>query len=256
MSWQFGSIDFDTYGVKVARSSGVLDLPASALEGTDWLDLDGIDYWESEQKYNDREIILNCWMMASPVGLDSGYTVFKTKIKAFTDALKLEGWTNLVTPYNTIPDCSITTGVAVIRETNFVNSDQVGTFTLRITVKGDDMWESIPIYDYAPPWGIKDYLITNNLMVHRTLQGESYCTCTIETRYLMDISMYDFVKINTNGVNQEPYYFMYKPDAVKSSTNKYRYNLRLEHGSILLKQSQFLWCFFCIRKNLVIFSNF
>jgi hypothetical protein len=53
--------------------------------------------------------------------------------------------------------------------------------------------------------------------------------------------MYDYIWVNTNGLNNEPYYFMYKPDAIKVSTNKYRYNLRLEHGSVLLKQSQYLF---------------
>jgi len=233
MSWQFGSIDFATYGVMVSRSQGVLDLPASALEGTDWLDLDGKDYWESAQKYNDREIVLNCWMHGD------GYSDFKANIKAFTDALKLEGWATLVTPYNSISDCSITTGVTIIRETSFVVDSQIGTFTLRILVKGDDKWIAVPIQDSSPPWGVKDYLLTNNLQVHRTLQGESYATCTVEARYLLDIVMYDYIWVNTNGLNNEPYYFMYKPDAVKISSNKYRYNLRLEHGSVLLKQSQF-----------------
>lgn len=239
MSWQLGSIDFETYGVKVSRSQGVLDLPASALEGTDWLDQDGIDYWEAEQKYNDREIVLNCWMMAAAAGADSGYTVFQNKVKTFTDALKLEGWTNLVTPYNTIPDCAITSGVTIIRETNYVDVEQVGTFSLRITVKGDEKWRAVPVYDAAPPWGIKDYMLTNNLQVNRTLQGDSYATCSIETRYLLDFEMYDYIKINTNGLNEEPYYLMHKPDVQKNSTNKFRYNLRFEHGSVLLEQAQF-----------------
>ena len=60
-AWQFGNIVFDDFDVKVSKSQGVLDLPASLLSGTDWLDQDGKDYWQTDQKYNDREIILNCW---------------------------------------------------------------------------------------------------------------------------------------------------------------------------------------------------
>ncbi len=235
MSWQFGNVQFDTYGVKVSRSQGILDLPASALEGTDWLNEDGKDYWEPVQKYNEREIILNCWIPGD------GFTDFKAKVNAFTTALKTEGWATLLTPYNSIDDCSITSGITIVREANFVNLIQVGTFTLRVIVKGDDKWIAVAVYDAAPPWGVKDYLLTSNLVVNRTLQGDSYATCTIEARYLLDLAMYDSIRVNTNGLNDEPYYLMYKPDVVKVSSNKFRYNLRLDHGSILLKQSQFLF---------------
>ena len=64
MSWQFGDIDFESYGVFVSKSTGVLDLPKLKTEGYDWLDEDGLDYWQEIPKYNDREIILNCWMLA------------------------------------------------------------------------------------------------------------------------------------------------------------------------------------------------
>lgn len=236
MSWKFGTIDFSTFEVKVSHTTGLLDLPKLQFDGTDWLDVDGKDYWQDDTKYNDREIQINCWIVSK----SGGYASFKTKVEAFEEAIKQAGKTTLYTPYGDINVCSISRGITISRESNYLPDLQGGTFTLMVTAHGDTQYGSYPVYDWATNQ-IKTVLLTKTMKVQRILQGDNYATCTIETNEPISIHMYDYVSLNTNGVNGEPYYFMSEPEYRKLSSNKYQYNIRLEHGSILLKQSQFLF---------------
>ncbi len=235
MSWAFGTIDFETYGVMVSRSSGVLDLPKLQTEGYNWLDEDGLDYWQEEPKYNDREIILNCWISA-----EGGYGVFEAKLRAFTSALKEQGKTTFQTPYIELSDCSISSGVVFIRETNYVLDVQVGTFTLRITVHGDSPFTLVS-FNHRSGSPIIEVVKTKNLTVNKTLQGEFYANMTVESNRILNLKKYDYVNINSNGVDNEKFLLFSNPEFTKSSSNKYIYNFRLEHQTLLLRQSSYLF---------------
>jgi len=233
MSWVFGSIDFETYGVKVSQSSGVLDLPKLSIQGYDWLDEDGRDYWQSEIKYDDRDIILNCWIAAEKTEGGSGYANFKTKVNAFTTALKNQGKVTFQTPYISIENCSVITGVTVLRETNYVQDVQVGTFTLRIKVHGDSPFELVNICRFYPD-NIKAVVKTKNLKVVKSLQGDWYATMSFESNTILDIQYWDYITVNSNGVNGDLFHLVTVPEFKKVSTNKYQYNLRFEHVTTLL----------------------
>ena len=62
MSWKLDNVLFSAYGVKVLRSSGLLDMPKMKNEGYNWLDLDGLDYRDAvgDLLYDDREVVLSC----------------------------------------------------------------------------------------------------------------------------------------------------------------------------------------------------
>lgn len=240
MSWIFGTIDFSTYGVMVSKSTGVLDLPKLKHDGFDWPDEDGKEYWQATAKYNNREIVLNCWMYAEKDGLNSGYTNFRTKVQAFTDAVKAAGKVTFQTPYINITDCSISAGVTLIRETNYVQDIQVGTFTLRITVHGDSDYDLVSILDQSSSTVI-DVIKTKNLTANKTLQGDWYVTCTTETNQPLLSNMYEYINFKTNGVDNEKYYLASNPEFTKSATNKYVYNLRFNGATEYLKQIKFLY---------------
>lgn len=240
MSWIFGDINFETYGVMVSRSSGVLDLPKLQFEGFNWLDEHGLDYWHDEPKYSDREIILNCWMIAEKNETGSGYENFRTKVQAFTDAIKEAGKVSFVTPYLTLNDCSISRGITVIRETNYVYDVQAGTFSLRITVHGDSEYELVNICRvYAET--VVAVAKTKNLQIRKTLQGEMYATMSFESNTKLDIQYFDHIRINSNGVNVDIFHIETEPEFRKISTNKYSYTVRLEHQMNWLSHTQFMY---------------
>lgn len=239
MSWAFGNIEFETYGIYVSRSTGVLNLPKLQFDGVDWPDENGLHYWQSQNKYNDREIILNCFISAKKTLTQTGYEVFLEKIGLFFTALQNEALTTLATPYINVYDCALQNGLSVKRETSYDHDTQIGTFELRLTVRGDTKFLSVPVKDWAT-YQTKAYLVVNNLVVQRTLQGESYATCSFELNYIPAFHVWDYVMINTNGTLAEPYYFMVEPEVVKLATNKYQISVRLEHGSIILRQIAFL----------------
>lgn len=239
MSWILSSINFDSYGVIVLKSDGVLNLPVLATEGTNWLDAAGLDYWQASQIYNERIITLQCLMAAEATEVKTGYEAFVDKLNVFYGQLLNKTWGNFATPYHTITNCIITGGISVNRETNYNEDLQIGTFTLTIKVKRDDNFVTIPVYDWNT-FAIKAYLVTNNMTVNRTLQGDSFVNCTFDINTPPIFHIWDYVLINTNGANTEPYYFLYEPEMKKISTNKFTLPFRLEHGSILLKQAVFL----------------
>lgn len=246
MSWSFDDIDFASFGVMVSKSSGVLDLPKLKTDGFDWLDSDGRDYWQSVPKYDNREIVLNCWMMAEATRnifgevTVTGYVNFMYKVKLFTDAIKSKGKCSFVTPYITISNCTIESGVSVIRETNYVQDIQAGTFTLRIKVHGDSSYDLVSILDQSGSTPI-DIIKTNNLTVYKTLQGDWYVTCTTETNEPLLSNMYEYINVKTNGIDNEKYYLPSNPEFKKLATNKYQYNLRFAGATEYLKQIKFLF---------------
>lgn len=241
MSWIFGTIDFETYGVVVSKSSGVLNLPKLQTEGHDWLDEDGLDYWQTTPKYDDREIVLNCWMLASADETYSGYENFITKMQTFTDAVKAEGEVTLQTPFIDIDDCSIVKGITVTRETNYVQDLQAGTFVLRITVAGDLDFKEQTIQRWNGVSNVATATVyTNNIKVNKTLQGDFYVTMSFESKEKLDLKYFDFVDILSNGSNVDRFYLPADPEFKKVSTNKFVYNLRFEHQSRWLQSSQFL----------------
>jgi len=241
MSWIFGSIDFEAYGVYVSKSEGVLNMPTLVTEGTNWLDADGLQYWQGsgDMRYNDRTISLKCFIAAAPTETDGGYEVFLAKVQAFFDAILNEGWADFVTPYGTIETCRIKDGVTVTREKSYLYDEQIGTFDLNIHVKEDINYQYYNVIDWKT-FLTKYTIRTDNLVVNRMLQGESYATCSFEVKDKPTFHIWDYVMINTNGVRAEPYYFLHEPDIKKISTNKYAVTVRLDHGSILLKQATFL----------------
>ena len=141
MSWKLDEIDFVDYGVYVAKSSGVLDLPRLINEGTDWIDQNGKSYWNAPEdlKYSEREILLNCWIHGT------NFTDFKAKVAAFYSDLIYPGYRTLTTPFNEIGNITIQNGITMVRETNYISSVNVGTFTLRLTVAGDSLTKNITI---------------------------------------------------------------------------------------------------------------
>uniref|UniRef100_UPI003562F9A2 hypothetical protein n=1 Tax=Mariniphaga sediminis TaxID=1628158 RepID=UPI003562F9A2 len=241
MSWIFGTIDFDAYGVMVSRSAGVMNLPKLQTEGHNWKDVDGLEYWQDEPKYNDREIVLNCWMMAKKDETNSGYQNFRTKVQSFTDAVKAAGKVTFQTPYINIPDCSISKGISVIRETNYVQDIQAGTFILRITVHGDADFMQLDIKRWTGTETLTvASVFTNNLKVPKTLQGDIYASCSFKSNTKLDLKYFDYFRINSNGVNEDTFHLPANPNFKKGSSNEFIYDLRFEHQSEWLKNSQFL----------------
>ena len=245
MSWKFGDIDFEEYGVMVSKSTGVLDLPKLSNEGFNWLDVDGIDYQQEYAEITDRDIILNCWIYAKPsrnMGGEitiTGYDNFRNKVQYFTDAIKAAGKVTFQTPYLDINNCSISSGISIVRETNYVLEQQVGTFSLRITVHGDSKFTLLSILDKS-----SDTLVaivkTSNLILNKTLQGDSYVTCTVESNSLLDVEMYDWIKINSNGYDDEKYHLATEPEYRKVSSNKFVYDFRFDGAESYLSQTMFM----------------
>jgi hypothetical protein len=236
VSWKLDNVLFSAYGVKVLRSSGLLDMPKMKNEGYNWLDLDGLDYRDAvgDLLYDDREVVLSCVIKAE------NFDTFLTAVEDFYEAIMAPGTRTLLSPYGTINNIIVQNGVEMVRMTSYLSAWQVGIFNLRLTVLGDSAYKSFPIY-HASGSPVVGYLVTDNLQVRRTLQGESYATCTVELSAPLNVDMYAYILVNSNGVVAEPYYFMGLPNPTKKSSNKFVYNLRLDHGSVLLKQSQFLF---------------
>lgn len=247
MSWGIDNITFATYGVKVLKATGLLDMPRMLNEGYDWLDLDGKDYRDAvgDLLYGDREIVLSCFIKSD------SYANFKTAVQTFYTAMVAAGYRTLNTPYGNISGCFLQNGIELVRQTSYLSDYQLGLFSLRFTVHVNSEYKSYPVI-HSSGTPVVGYLVTNNMQIRRTLQGDSYATCSLELSAPLAVDMYAYILINTNGVTAEPYYFMCSPDVKKVSTNKYVYSLRLDHGSVLLKQSQFL---FEGRSEFDIFAN-
>lgn len=236
MSWKLDTIEFKTYGVTVAKSSGVLDMPRIVDVSTDWLDQDGRDYWQdaADVKYQDREIVLNCWIKAI------GYEDFKTKVAAFYAALVAPGERTLTTVFgNEIEHVTVQQSIQMVRKSQYVKSLQIGTFTLRLTVAGDLNFFQLNISRYYT-YNIIATVLTTDLKVQKTLQGDYYATFSFETNQKLDIRFFDDININSSGISTDRFYIETEPEFKKVADNKYVYSIRANHMGNWLSHSQFL----------------
>jgi hypothetical protein len=234
MSWKLDNIDFKDYGVGVAKSSGVLDMPKIVDTSTDWLDLNGKDYWQdaADVKYQGREISLNCWIRAA------GYAEFKTKVAAFYAALVAPGERSLETAFgNIIERVTVQHGIGMVRKTQYVSSIQVGMFTLRLTVAGDSQSKFIGVYRTD---GVlrNVFNYASGAKHSKSLMGDDEVSYTFELNYMAD---------NLNSVGREDFiildgvkYISYEHPAVaKFASNKYIHECTFRHEFFRTKDVEF-----------------
>ena len=236
MSWKLDNIDFEDYGVFVSRSAGVLDMPRIKTSPENWLDENGIDYWQAVEdiKYDDRDIIISCWLFAA------GYEAFKAAVASFYTALTGEGKRQLFTPFGNTIEVYLEDQIKMVRKTSYVSSLQRGLFTLKLTAPGDPDFLQVDIKRWTGTENITVATVfTNNLRVNKTLQGEIYASCSFESNLKLDLKYFDFIAVNSNGVNNDIFHLGTDPEFIKSSSNKYLYNCRFEHQSSWLANSQF-----------------
>ena len=242
-NWKLDNIDLDAYGVRVARSRGLLDLSVMVSDGYDWLDEHGKDYWQKPEnvKYGDREIILDCYISAraDQDGEISGFDAFKAKLALFYTAITAPGQKILTTPYGEIPYVSLQKSIEIPKRSAFIKSAQVGLFSLRLTVHGEGNYSWLTIAHKSGGYAAA-VVKHNNLTVHRRLQGECYATCTTEVNEKLSIDRFDKIFLNFRGPSADTFYLDKAPEVRKLSTNKYVYNLRFEHESLQIKNVAFL----------------
>lgn len=230
MTWKINTVDFADYGVVVTKSSGVLDLPDIVDQSTDWIDLNGKEYWQSQSdvKYQDTEIVLQCWIFAT------GYSDFKTKVQAFFDALNNVGSISLLTtPFGSDIAISLIQSVQVVRKSQYVQSIQAGQFTLRLTVVGDSQTKLITIYnsdDTILAYGSYG----NDARLTRSLQGSNEISLTLEFSTMQSLGRGNYVMYGG-----EKYISLEYPEIDKISTNKYVYRITYANQYFLLKDIQF-----------------
>jgi hypothetical protein len=234
MAWLIDDTNLADYGVKVLASTGLLDLPRAYDRSNDWLDLDGREHWQTNGlvKYRDRDFILNCYIKAESL------EDFRTAVDNFY-AFAAQGIHTLTTPYGIISNVAIDSEIIVNRRTDWNDTFQVGTFSLHCRVETNNEYQVLQV-NHQSGSPVVAVIKTKNLQVTKTLQGDSYATCTAETSQPIGAHIYDYVNLNVNGTDNEKFYLSQEPELKKASTNKYIYNLKFEHGSGLLKQSQFL----------------
>lgn len=236
MSWKLDTIDLTNYGVYVSKSSGVLDLPRMVDNSTNWLDENGRDYWQAVEdiKYDDREIVLSCWIKAA------GYASFKTKIAAFYAALTAAGVRSIETPFGNTIAVTVQNAIQLSRKGSYLNSLQVGIFTLRLTVTGDVNFLVLNIARYFT-YNTIATVLTRDLKIQKTLQGDSYATFSFESNSKLDIRFFDEININSSGAAvADRFYIETEPEFKKVSDNKYIYSIRANHMGNWLSHSQFL----------------
>lgn len=235
--WQLGSVLFSDYDVYVSGSSSVLDFPELTDEGHDWLDQDGKSYWlpYTSLKKSNRDLIVNCWILAS------GYSAFKTNVKAFFDAVKVISPDTLITPFGNISNVALHNSIQITRHQNYVEAVQAGTFSLRLTVMGDSIYgQSIGVYNQdGSSAGTLSY--DSGFTITKRLQGEAFASFTVEQN---SATVYDrncYILPEIVGSSVEKYYLDKKPEIQKKSSNKYIVTYRFEHESFRLKYIVFLY---------------
>lgn len=229
MSWMIDDIDFETYGVFVSKSSGVLDIPEIVDNSINWLDQNGLDFYPSdyEIKYKDHEIVLSCWIRAN------GYENFKNNVAAFYAALSGAGQRILQTPYGNSIDVSLQDSIQLTRKGSYVKSLQIGVFTLRLTVSGDSQTKLMTVYNSI---GIIIGLLKygNDSKHTNILQGERSISITSEFNSIQQLGRGDY--INYDG---SKYYSLEYPQIDKYSSNKFIYRVNYTHEFFILKDIQF-----------------
>lgn len=241
MAWKLDNIDFSNYGVIVSSITGLFDSPKILNEANDWFDEDGIDYWHdiADQKYGDNKITLTCSILAST------YSEFVTRLKSFYDALLSANLRGLETPYTSgVIECFLDSGISMDRldrHSRYIESKQAGIFILSFIKPGDPDFFQLEIKRWT---GTETLLVatvlTKDLKVNKTLQGEIYATCTFESNTKLGLKYFDYIRINSNGINEDTFHLPTDPEFRKLSTNKYVYTCRFEHQGSWLASSQFL----------------
>lgn len=230
MTWKIDNIDFKSYGVYVSKSSGVLDLPEIIDTSNDWLNLNGREYWQDQVdvKYQDREIVLQCWI------LSSSYSDFKTKVRSFLDALIDVGSIPILsTPFGSDIAFSLLNQVQVVRKSQYNQTLQAGRFTLRLTVLGDAQTKLITIYnsdDSILAYGSYG----SDARLTRSLQGNNEITLTLEFATIQTLGRGNYVIYDS-----ERYISLEYPQIDKISTNKFVYRITYVNRYFLLKDIQF-----------------
>ena len=218
MIWKLDNTDFADYHVRVTRAQGVLDMPRLRDNSHDWLDEDGRDYWEelADLKFQDREIILNCYIKA---GSESE---FQSRLKTFYNALKAEQMRLLSPPFGDPVNCYLDKEVLIDRRTKYVTKWQLGVFVLRFTVPGDPEGMPVEIKRWTGSETIIPAVVfTNNLRVNKTLQGDIYATLSFESPEKLPLKYFDYIQVNSNGVHNDNFHLATEPAFRKLSTNKY-----------------------------------
>jgi len=199
--------------------------------------LDGRDYWQpiTDLKYHDREIVLNCYIKAN------SEAQFKSRLNAFFAALKAEGKRTLAPPYGDPVECYLDKHVLIERKTKYVTNYQIGVFVLRFTVPGDPAAIEVTIKRWTGEQNIDvTTVFSSNLRVQKALQGDIYSTISFESPEKLELKYFDYIEVNSNGNNKDIFHLASEPNYRKQSTNKYIYDLRLEHQGTWLGNSQFL----------------
>ena len=236
MSWELDDIDFNDYGVYVAKSSGVLNFPAIENQPLNWLDEDNTEYWHAiaDQEYSDREISLNCTILAD------SYSEFQTKINTFYAAIGGASEKTLKTPGGTEIDCYLEKEIQLNRITKYLVSKQAGIFILSLTVRGDSKYK--PIVVYKPDFTARETVYQNDFKLSQKIMGDDAITGTIEKSTMFTIQQGDYILYRTcdsEGTILEAKYFMFdEPEITKHSTNKFTCNVRFEHEFFKIRNQQ------------------
>ena len=227
MSWKLDNIDFESFGVYVSKSSGVFDMPRMIDKSINWLDENGKDIWQTVEdvKYEDREIVLSCWLKAI------GYEQFKTKVAAFFTALTSAGVKSLDTPYGLSLDVSLQDAIQVTRKGSYVNSLQIGMFTLKLSVAGDDRRKFMSIYNAGALVAVAPY---SDGSLKKSLGGIPEITFTTESNSSKNFGPGDYLIFGG-----EKYVSFDTPPEDQLSSNKYRYKLSFKHQINYLDDVQF-----------------
>ena len=141
MSWKIDDILFQSYGVYVQSSKGVLDLPKLNVPFHDWEDENGVEYIPGTvlpATRREREIRLTCLMTAG------NRADFESKVYAFWSVLKAEGLRVISCDYLSEPvEVYVRKEISIRALTAYNESSQVGKFNLYLTVPGDTNYNLI-----------------------------------------------------------------------------------------------------------------
>lgn len=229
MTWKIDDIDFKDFGVRVSKSSGVLDLPELVDVSNDWAYLNGRDYWQdpADLKYQDREIALTCFIKAI------GYADYKAKVAAFYAALTSPAEKVLSTPFGNTIAVTVQQPIQMARKTSYLHSQQTGKFTLRLTVTGDSLTKLITVYRQdGVVQGIVKY--GSDAKISRSLQSSSDISFSAEFNSIQTLGRGDYIMYEG-----EKYVSLEYPQIDKFSTNKFVYRLTYTHEFFFLKDIQF-----------------
>lgn len=241
MSWKLDNISFQSYGVYVESSRGLLDLPKLDIPFHDWKDENGVEYIPDTvlpTRKRDREIKLTCLLMAGNLA-DA-----ESKINTFYNVLKAEDKRSLSCDYLAEPiDVFLEKEIDVNRLTKWRENKQYWKFTLYLTVPGDSKKNIIDFKRYTPGVGTVTVAAvkTGDLKITKGLQSDVSLSLTFESNSVLDIQSGDFIQYYYGSTGEvDGFVVIGDPSYKKASTNKYQYSLTLPfHGYEGMKKSQF-----------------